>query len=385
MSPAEHSSKGSRFSFDMDAATPVSCPSISAPRFLLLIVTVVLLPCVVTQPSAGNLCGTKAGGRYVCPDCSTSASASTHGASFEANLFRFQKAIEDMLVPNAGFLNATFAGGDAKDTVYGLATCLADAERADCVVCLAGAAADLPRTRCSCHRELVLWYEHCLVRFDNVSFFGAADTSPARRFAVPNPSNFSDQARLRAARTRLADRLVARAAEVDAATWSPGRFAFDDEVVDANVTLHGLAQCTQDLPAAECGRCLASHMSWLAGCCADMDGVRLNGPSCYLRFEFMGFAPGTPPSMAPLVEPSPPAAVPPGAQSYSRRKTKIYLDRFCSSACEIDVEDTELVRKMVIIGLWCIQMSPSDRPSMSRVIEMLEKSAAELQLPLHAS
>ncbi|TVU40197.1 hypothetical protein EJB05_13648 [Eragrostis curvula] len=61
------------------------------------------------------------------------------------------------------------------------------------------------------------------------------------------------------------------------------------------------------------------------------------------------------------------------------------LDRFCSSACEIDVEDTELVRKMVIIGLWCIQMSPSDRPSMSRVIEMLEKSAAELQLPLHAS
>jgi interleukin-1 receptor-associated kinase 1 len=59
------------------------------------------------------------------------------------------------------------------------------------------------------------------------------------------------------------------------------------------------------------------------------------------------------------------------------------LDQFCARACEIDGEATELVRKMVVVGLWCVQISPSDRPSMSRVVEMLEKSTEELQLPPH--
>jgi len=40
---------------------------------------------------------------------------------------------------------------------------------------------------------------------------------------------------------------------------------------------------------------------------------------------------------------------------------------------------------MVVVGLWCIRMSPSDRPSMSRVLEMLEKmTVAELPLPPEA-
>lgn len=146
-----------------------------------------------------------------------------------------------------------------------------------------------------------------------------ADTSPAWRFDVPNPNNFSNPARLDALHTRLAGRMLAAAAP------SPSRFEFDEEEVTANVTLCGLEQCTQDLPVDECDRCLASHMAWLAGCCADMEGVRLNGPSCYLRYKFMGFVPGTPPSMAPLIEPSPlPADVPgAGSSSSSRKKARI--------------------------------------------------------------
>ncbi|XP_062187003.1 cysteine-rich receptor-like protein kinase 25 [Phragmites australis] len=312
-----------RFHIAMDAAILFSCPpisvvprSLSCRRLLAVTVLVFLLPCVLSQPA--NLCGTKANGRFVCPDCSTSPATSNRGATFEANLLRLRDSLQLMVAANASFLNATFAGGETEDTVYGLAMCLADAERSDCATCLAGAAAELPGTRCASRRDMVLWYAHCLVRYDNASFFGAADTSPARRFDVPNPNNFSDPASLHAARRRLAGRMVAAAAA------SPLRFAFDEEEVTANVTLHGLAQCTEDLPLEECNRCLVSHMSWLAGCCADMDGVRLNGPSCYLHLEFMGFVPGTPPSMAPLIEPSPPASVP-GAGKSSRKKTRIYI------------------------------------------------------------
>lgn len=35
-------------------------------------------------------------------------------------------------------------------------------------------------------------------------------------------------------------------------------------------------------------------------------------------------------------------------------------------------KDEEFSKKMVLVGLWCIQASPSDRPSMNRVVEMME-------------
>ncbi|KAF8007842.1 hypothetical protein BT93_K1738 [Corymbia citriodora subsp. variegata] len=44
-------------------------------------------------------------------------------------------------------------------------------------------------------------------------------------------------------------------------------------------------------------------------------------------------------------------------------------------------EERETVRKMIIVALWCIQLSPNDRPSMSRVLNMLEGEINELQLP----
>ncbi|KAL1819398.1 hypothetical protein ACET3Z_014267 [Daucus carota] len=44
-------------------------------------------------------------------------------------------------------------------------------------------------------------------------------------------------------------------------------------------------------------------------------------------------------------------------------------------------EENELVRKMVMVGLWCIQIYPSQRPSISKVIEMLEGQTAALEIP----
>ncbi|EEF32628.1 receptor serine/threonine kinase, putative [Ricinus communis] len=44
-------------------------------------------------------------------------------------------------------------------------------------------------------------------------------------------------------------------------------------------------------------------------------------------------------------------------------------------------EEKEISKKMVIVGLWCIQMEPNDRPPMNKVIEMLEGDLESLQLP----
>ncbi|EYU34433.1 hypothetical protein MIMGU_mgv1a026989mg, partial [Erythranthe guttata] len=44
-------------------------------------------------------------------------------------------------------------------------------------------------------------------------------------------------------------------------------------------------------------------------------------------------------------------------------------------------DDEETTRKMFLVGFWCIQTTPSDRPSMSKVVEMLEGSIESIQVP----
>ncbi|XP_061358247.1 rust resistance kinase Lr10-like [Gastrolobium bilobum] len=46
-------------------------------------------------------------------------------------------------------------------------------------------------------------------------------------------------------------------------------------------------------------------------------------------------------------------------------------------------EEMKLAKKMFIVALWCIQTSPSDRPPMDKVLEMLEEDE-ELQMPSKA-
>jgi interleukin-1 receptor-associated kinase 1 len=54
-------------------------------------------------------------------------------------------------------------------------------------------------------------------------------------------------------------------------------------------------------------------------------------------------------------------------------------------AIEIGVDATEeeskIVKKMIMVGLWCIQMKPMDRPTMKNVVEMLEGDLENLQVP----
>ncbi|XP_059655485.1 rust resistance kinase Lr10-like [Cornus florida] len=44
-------------------------------------------------------------------------------------------------------------------------------------------------------------------------------------------------------------------------------------------------------------------------------------------------------------------------------------------------EEVFIARKMVMVGLWCIQINPRDRPSMTRVVEMLSGNAEAIEMP----
>ncbi|XP_059451278.1 PR5-like receptor kinase [Corylus avellana] len=48
---------------------------------------------------------------------------------------------------------------------------------------------------------------------------------------------------------------------------------------------------------------------------------------------------------------------------------------------DITDEEEDTIKKMIIVSLWCTQTNPLDRPSMGKVIEMLEGSLQSLQVP----
>ncbi|CAN6838661.1 unnamed protein product [Brassica oleracea] len=48
---------------------------------------------------------------------------------------------------------------------------------------------------------------------------------------------------------------------------------------------------------------------------------------------------------------------------------------------ELNQEEEDIAKKMIIVGLWCIQLCPSDRPTMNEVIEMMEGSLDTLKAP----
>ncbi|MBA0653336.1 hypothetical protein Goklo_020526 [Gossypium klotzschianum] len=48
---------------------------------------------------------------------------------------------------------------------------------------------------------------------------------------------------------------------------------------------------------------------------------------------------------------------------------------------DIIEEEAEITRKLIAVSLWCIQTNPLDRPSMTRVLEMLQGSLQSLELP----
>jgi len=50
-------------------------------------------------------------------------------------------------------------------------------------------------------------------------------------------------------------------------------------------------------------------------------------------------------------------------------------------ACEVSSENEGIARKMSVIGLWCIQILPMHRPTITKVLEMFERSLDELDMP----
>ncbi|KAJ8619061.1 hypothetical protein MRB53_015247 [Persea americana] len=48
---------------------------------------------------------------------------------------------------------------------------------------------------------------------------------------------------------------------------------------------------------------------------------------------------------------------------------------------EMTADDEKILKKMAIVGFWCIQLNPAHRPCINMVIQMLEGDVETLQMP----
>ncbi|KAK3404164.1 hypothetical protein EUGRSUZ_K00016 [Eucalyptus grandis] len=68
----------------------------------------------------------------------------------------------------------------------------------------------------------------------------------------------------------------------------------------------------------------------------------------------------------------------------SRRKNWVYDHVNEGESVEMDEvveKEREVIKNMIIIALWCIQLSPNHRPPMNNVLEMLEGDIGNIQMP----
>ncbi|TVU02153.1 hypothetical protein EJB05_52378, partial [Eragrostis curvula] len=199
----------------------------------------------------------------------------TRGSDFDANLAALLASLPAAAAGSSGF--AKNITGASPDQAYGLAQCLADLNASNCLACLDAAAKDVA-SECPGQKSAMVIYESCLLRHSNESFFGTADTSVVKSLA--NLLNATQPARFTSTLRSLMIDLTAKAAYA-----SPRMFAVGSAAVTPFVSIYGRAQCTRDLAADDCNRCLTIAVAFISTCCNEKQGARINARKCSVRFE----------------------------------------------------------------------------------------------------
>ncbi|MED6136711.1 hypothetical protein PIB30_058312, partial [Stylosanthes scabra] len=190
---------------------------------------------------------------------------------------------------NVEFYNNTVTRKTPFDTVYGLYMCRGDIPSGLCRQCVGNATQRLTNnTECSHSVAAVMWYDECMVRYSNTSFFSRVTVAPGYPgYVLASPTNMSDQ---QSFNRLLYQTLNETADEAAKAPIDKKKFATKEAAISIFQNLYCLAQCTPDLSPKDCRRCLNDLInSDLPSCCAGKQGGRVVYPNCHIRFEIYPF------------------------------------------------------------------------------------------------
>ena len=265
-----------------------------------------IMPNTLTLPLLCSLLGllssvartSEAAPEYLYHICTNETTFSPNSI-YETNLNLALSALSSNATRDTGFYNVT-AGRTSPDIAYALFLCRGDVTSQACQDCVAIAVNETVRQRCRGLKEAIIWYDQCMLRYSNVSFFSQVSESPS--VYMWNTQNITEQARF--------DQLLVdsfNSIRSEAANDQSGKkYATKEENFTGFQSLYTLVQCTPDLSPDQCNRCLVGTIALLPNCCSGKQGGRVLFPSCNVRFEVYPFytEPAPPPSPPPLAPPN---------------------------------------------------------------------------------
>lgn len=234
---------------------------------------------------------------YIYHNCSN-ASTFTANSIYQSNLKDLLANLSSQANLGEEYYRIKVGDDSLATAVYGCYLCRGDVNETVCKDCVGFATKDATR-RCPVEKQNVMWYDECMLRYSNQSFFDMVDLWP--RVALLNTANVTDPVSFR---EKLEQIMNDSASEVNSGAK---RFLTKEVNFDGFQTIYTLMQCTPDLSGADCTSCLRDAIARLSICCNGKLGGRVLFPSCNVRYELYPFyyQKTTPPAVV-LPSPSPP-------------------------------------------------------------------------------
>ncbi|PIN16423.1 hypothetical protein CDL12_10926 [Handroanthus impetiginosus] len=228
------------------------------PKWLMLLLNIIL--CFALSTSQSN-----------CLNSETYANNST----YQGNLNTLMSSLSPNMGPS-GFYNASI--GQGPDHINALVLCRGDISLTACRECINATAPALV-DRCQNNKGAIFWSETCLIRYSNQPIFGRLQTEPVS----PNPRplrvmNAQDQSRELKA-------LLESLKGVAANGGSFKKVAAGNRSTPDYQNIYALEQCTPDISAEDCTKCINEAIKDVPTCCGGFMGATILRPSCTLRFE----------------------------------------------------------------------------------------------------
>ena len=210
------------------------------------------------------------------------------------------------------------------DSVYGHFLCRYDMTTSACQNCVTVATTqDIP-IKCLNRKNVILWYDTCLVRYSNQSFFGTMDAYPGIEFN--NVNNITGNVtRYEEVLGNMMNNVIA----VGAAAGGQRKFSIDSVVFSSFQKIYGMGMCTPDISQIECNECLVRAFDLIT---THTQGGRILVPSCFVRYEIYPLFDlsllASPPQSLPSQQP------PPSPRRFRGMSLYSLFDKFCDSLCQ---------------------------------------------------
>lgn len=213
--------------------------------------------------------------------CSNSTPAFSPNSIYQSNLYELLSSLSSNVRREDGFYNTT-VGQSTSDVVYGLFLCRGDGTVLDCQECVSTATQDVKRY-CPIERTAVIWYEECMLRYSDQSFFSKVQTKPVAY--IPSRHNISDPDRFSRLLMATMGDLERQVANVIGAK----KFATKEANFTGTQILYTLGQCSPDISNSDCSMCIQEAIAVVPECCSGTQGARVISPSCSIRYEMYRF------------------------------------------------------------------------------------------------